>query len=306
MTAYTLHDLHRDIDRHIDQKDWKQTRQRLELCISILGKRKVLTEITKIDIRRLMSSLRDRKLSNATINRYMASFGGALTWAVQNDLLDAKPPIPKLPETKGRMAYLTEPEIERMNAQLVAMGRHDLSVVFRTLLVTGLRINELLGPNIRMTPDGAWLHLWDTKNGDERIVPLVEALRRPLAALMASGLPSYPSVRKGLLRASKLAGIQAVTPHVLRHTCATMLTSKDVPTRVIQQYLGHKSINTTLKYAKVEDKTLTNASLRIANFASILDVACEPQSVSACNDDGIGGLARNRTGVQGFAVLDEE
>lgn len=39
-----------------------------------------------------------------------------------------------------------------------------------------------------------------------------------------------------------------VTPHILRHTCATVLTSNNANLLSVQKILGHSNINTTMTY----------------------------------------------------------
>lgn len=60
------------------------------------------------------------------------------------------------------------------------------------------------------------------------------------------------SVRQMLSKCAKQAGIsEKVTPHMLRHTVATMLLEADVDIRYIQQFLGHSSISITEIYTHV-------------------------------------------------------
>jgi len=47
-----------------------------------------------------------------------------------------------------------------------------------------------------------------------------------------------------------------VTPHQLRHTCATMLLNAGVSIRGVQRILGHKYVETTLRYTRVYDSTV--------------------------------------------------
>lgn len=37
-------------------------------------------------------------------------------------------------------------------------------------------------------------------------------------------------------------------PHILRHTCCTRLMQKGAPVKKVQLFMGHKSINTTMRY----------------------------------------------------------
>lgn len=66
---------------------------------------------------------------------------------------------------------------------------------------------------------------------------------------------SDQSVRKMILFYSQIAGItQHITPHMFRHSFATLLLEQDVDIRYIQQILGHSSISTTEIYTHVTNR----------------------------------------------------
>ena len=53
------------------------------------------------------------------------------------------------------------------------------------------------------------------------------------------------SIKAAFGRACERAGLDDVTPHTLRHTCASWLAQKGVPFAVIARYLGHADSRTT-------------------------------------------------------------
>jgi integrase/recombinase XerD len=72
-----------------------------------------------------------------------------------------------------------------------------------------------------------------------------------------------PGVRAFLKEIAKSAGLsRRVTPHLLRHTAATLLLEAGVDIRFVQRLLGHASIMTTQLYTHVSDKALQTAISR--------------------------------------------
>ena len=88
------------------------------------------------------------------------------------------------------------------------------------------------------------------------------------------GLPLRPqSIRLQLRKYADRAGIgRRVTPHMLRHTAATLLIETGVDIRFVQRLLGHSSIAMTEIYTHVSDEALQSALAR----ADVLRALSQP------------------------------
>jgi integrase len=65
-------------------------------------------------------------------------------------------------------------------------------------------------------------------------------------------------------RLTKAAGIRRIKFHGMRHTCATLLLQANVPAKVVQERLGHKSIEITLNiYAHVLPSMQEDAAAKV-------------------------------------------
>jgi len=73
-----------------------------------------------------------------------------------------------------------------------------------------------------------------------------------------SSSPMKPQSIRSKLRkyATNIGIVRRVTPHMLRHTAATLLIEKGVDIRFVQRLLGHSSIATTEIYTHVSDEAL--------------------------------------------------
>jgi type 1 fimbriae regulatory protein FimB/type 1 fimbriae regulatory protein FimE len=134
----------------------------------------------------------------------------------------------------------------------------------------GLRASELVALRWDMVDFKAGLlHVSRMKNGSPSVHPLrgpeLRALRRLQRETKASsayvfqterGGPMTPdTLRKITARAGEAAGLGfPVHPHMLRHACGYYLANKGADTRAIQQYLGHRNIQHTVRYTELSDR----------------------------------------------------
>ena len=143
--------------------------------------------------------------------------------------------------------------------------------IIRLLLLTGCRTGEILKLRWREV-DGDTLELEDSKTGPRQVLLSPEA-RTIIERQPRSGSswvfpsPSDPTRARTDLglwkKVRKLAGIEDVRLHDLRHTFASQAAMQGIPLPVVARLLGHAQVQMTLRYAHVSDRDVEAAAERI-------------------------------------------
>jgi hypothetical protein len=117
-------------------------------------------------------------------------------------------------------------------------------------------------------------HRWrdQTRTTIARIVPLTPRAK----SLLQSRVPSYWFDKAK--EAMGLAAEKDFVLHACRHTCAARLVEAGVNLRVIQRWLGHKSLATTERYAKCGDDMLLRGAASL--YAAFPPQFVEPTSAT--------------------------
>ena len=186
----------------------------------------------------------------------------------------------RFPQEKTMPVVLSVDEVRRVLAKVL---RPKYRVCLTTIYSCGLRLRE--GVTLKTEDiDGErkQLHIKKAKGGKDRYVPLPERTLEMLRdfwsnhrhstflfpARIPLGIPPSsarktmcPSgVHRALQAAVKESGVKKhATVHTLRHSYATHLLEAGVNLRVIQSYLGHSSIQSTLVYTHLTQKAQSPA-----------------------------------------------
>jgi len=244
-------------------------------------------DVTKADIRAYLDYVAtSRGNSNVTRARKLAAIKSFFNYLVENEGLKVNPAAsirsPRIPEKEPE--YLTEEECIRLLETIARKGRprvreRDMAIAV-LFLHTGLRVSELTTlklinvdldrDQIKITRKGnkeQYLHL----NG-ETVNMLARYLAKRPQALNGKFFVGtnggnldrsylYNVVRRYL----KLGGINKGKhgPHLFRHTFCTRLHQKGVGPFTIKDLAGHKSLNTTMRYIRIENKEQAEAIDRL-------------------------------------------
>jgi integrase/recombinase XerD len=218
---------------------------------------------------------RHAHLRPATRARKQAAVARFLIWAEQQDLLDNNPmrKIDRIKLDSPQPRGMERSKIERILKAIPARCQRD-HLFFRLLLETGLRVSEGLSlyvEDLDLSLDNEHLTVVE-KGGRRRTVllddpRLVQQLRAYLKRMGYQHGPLFRAEKNGRggpLRYQSMqerwdhyctqAGV-VCTLHQLRHTHATELINGGVSLPTIRKRLGHKNLQTTLRYAEQADQT---------------------------------------------------
>ena len=149
-------------------------------------------------------------------------------------------------------------------------------VVVEVLLRTGLRVGEftaLAADAVMLIGAGHWLHVPVGKLHDDRYLPLHPHLvtligdyrtahvsaEHPLLLPRENGRPlDRHTVTRLINKAGAAAGLPHIHPHQLRHTLATQAINRGMTLEAIAALLGHRSMDMTLRYAKIANRTVAD------------------------------------------------
>jgi integrase/recombinase XerD len=180
---------------------------------------------------------------------------------------------------------LTEAQVTSLLDSVIVtepLHRRDLALI-ELLYATGARISEAVGLSIgeidldarlvrlygkgskeRIVPFGstaaAALDDWFSPSGRARVMPEQWRSRDDAEAVFLNSRGGRLS-RQAAWQVIKKYGVRAgigdqLSPHVLRHSCATHLLDHGADLRIVQEMLGHASISTTQIYTKVSQDRL--------------------------------------------------
>ena len=245
-------------------------------------------DIDHITIRGFLSHLYEKGLGKTSVARTLAAVRSLYRWLAQEGIVEQNPAglvsTPKLPKKLPRV-----PTLEEMNSVLdgdmpeIASFPERDRLMLELLYGCGIRNSELVGINVDDVRVSTEAILIRGKGKKERYVPFGDAVKSALAAYFSVRQTVLSESRKNTVallinqRGGRLtrqgcakllkvnvrrAGIRSrVTPHMLRHSFATHLLEGGADVRVVQELLGHASVQTTQVYTLVTREHLREAYL---------------------------------------------
>ena len=245
------------------------------------------------DVTDFATSLRAEGLAPASVTRTLVAVRSMHRWLAAEGLAASDPTAemetPRRPQSLPKA--LAEDQVTAILDAVAAEAATGDPVALRDaallefLYGTGARISEACGLGFGGLDLDAGLVRLLGKRSKERIVPVGRPARTAVARWLDEGRPAlvparwrhrddadavFLGTRGGRLsrqaawtvlrRWAQAAGVTGeISPHVLRHSCATHLLEHGADIRTVQEFLGHASVSTTQIYTKVATERLWDA-----------------------------------------------
>ncbi len=220
--------------------------------------------------------------SPSTVVRYMAALSHAFTIAINEwGWLEDSPirKVKKPTEPRGRVRFLSDEERKRLLAACKESDNPYLYPVVVLAIYTGMRQGEIMGLTWDVVDlDQGRITLFDTKNGEIRVVPLVgiamdvlkehAKVKRIDTPLLFPGRvkPNKPiDLRSPWMVALAIAKIEGFRFHDLRHTAASYLAMSGATLAEIAEILGHKTLSMVKRYAHLTEGHTSEVVKRMAD-----------------------------------------
>lgn len=258
----------------------------LSFLIYLEAKRINYKEVTPLDVRNFMTSNLVDGLSKRSLNRKLAALRHYYRYLNErkyiNNAVFQTIKGPKMETRLPRVLYQEQVQaLFKYNALRDDFLKERDQAILELLFATGLRASEVINITLQTLNINERTMTVIGKKSKMRLVPYTERVqqilqqyinnsRRDLLKKRQSPHPTnilflnaqgnkltIQGLRYILLKIQEKTGEYVnLHPHLLRHSFATNLLEKGVNLRVIQELLGHESLNTTQIYTHVSEEKL--------------------------------------------------
>lgn len=234
------------------------------------GAKKPLESFTTETIDDYILHMKSENKSGSTINRHLACLSKMFNLASEQGKIGGKPHFHRQPEGEGRIRFISQDEEKKMEQTFRLWSNHLLADAVVVLVDTGMRKSELMGVTQDcISQEGVYVA--ERKGMSNTIIPLTQRARKILTTrgfkLAASNLSIFGDyyTRSTWEKMQVHLGLDDVGLHTLRHTCCSRLVQGGMPLVHVKEWMGHKSIQTTMRYAHLAPTDLVQGLQLLEN-----------------------------------------
>jgi integrase/recombinase XerD len=280
--------LHCRLEKNLSPKTLKAYQIDLNQVQAFLNSQIAVTDITKHDIRNYLESI--STLKPKSVKRKIATLKALFNYLEFEDRILINPfrkmrikikepfRLPTVMDIQDivkifKAGYRRKKEITDQKSYAYREAIRNIAVL-ELLFTTGARVSEIAGLKKENINLHTGIIIIKGKGNKERIIQICNKETIDLLQNYYSLFEQYiadsggwflvnrsnkklsdQSIRNMVKKVARKAGLsKRITPHIFRHSFATLLLEKDVDIKYIQSLLGHSSINTTQIYTHVNRK----------------------------------------------------
>jgi integrase len=220
----------------------------------------LLSRLTPDHLRRYRLELEGRGASLQTVSHVLSDVRCLLRWCEDTGLVNRSPfPRRLLPRIQERPPDRLSEEQFRLLSSLA----EPYGFVCRFALETGLRWGELTRAMVTDIARG-FLVVHQTKSGKVRRVPLSPEFQAELRTRIGRLVPFAANSPNSFNRTiRRMTGLEKFHAHQFRHTMACVWLEQGGSLAALQHVLGHASIVTTQRYARLTDDSVMAEKLKM-------------------------------------------
>jgi integrase len=278
------------------------------VIVDFLHCRRFLDELTTGDIERLRLDMQAKGYQNQTTKHRIATVRGAIKYCSRMGYQIPTVEYPTLRISKGKLRYLSFDEEKRLleavdpyrtvkglppydqRTKETVREMHDLHDFLIMLIDTGARYSEISTLQWqRVDLASKSLSLWRPKVKNESILYMTDRVYQVLTRRIAVKTTEFVfNNRRGearnyvaatIRKAFKRAGLAGCSAHTLRHTHATRLIQNGLNIYEVKEILGHADIKTTMRYAHIEQRTVSFKAREVMDRLNKDNITIPPQTL---------------------------
>jgi len=254
------------INKAVSQNTYKAYKRDLTQFEKFLDK--PIIEAQSRDIIAFLSNIDNKR----SLNRKLSAINSFFDFAYKRELVNEKFKIKQAKIPKNLPKFLNKDEIlsavSNINENSKWFDLRDRALIL-FLYATGLRISEALNVKLSDIEEG-WVKVQMAKGEKQRVVPVAKTALESINEYLKKRkcLSEYLFVNKNCKKLSRISAFNItkkylnVSPHVLRHSFATSLVLGGADLRIVQELLGHSSLNTTQIYTHIQKQNLQETVLK--------------------------------------------
>ncbi|MEK4731384.1 tyrosine-type recombinase/integrase [Paenibacillus sp. FSL L8-0641] len=228
-----------------------------------------VNDLTRYDVQAYIKYLEQDGKSASTVDKVFACLSVYARFISRPDIVDRIKRTRPQRQTQTAPKSLSDLERKRILREVEKDGiLRDIAIMY-VLMQCGLRVSELCSLNrsdVTLSERGGKLIVRESKGGESRSLPLAVDVRYHISKYLDSRTDENEALfisnerkRISVRTVQHMLSKYGTHPHALRHTFVRTLVKSGNDIAVVAEMAGHKDVNVTRRYSKLDEQEMITA-----------------------------------------------